>query len=80
MTDVTSYCPINLVSKISRVHERLILDTIDENLNQQDWMPDHYFGFRQGAGQCHRLSSIITKTKEDRKYSIATSLDVNSPD
>ena len=61
--DVSSYRPISLLRTIWQVPEKLILKNINKDLNPQDWIPNHQFGFRQAhstAQQCHlkQTSSI----------------------
>ena len=63
-TDVTSYRPISLLPTISKVLEKLILKRINKELNPQDWIPNHQFGFRQAQStiqQCHRVADTINK-------------------
>jgi hypothetical protein len=43
--DISSYQPISLLPTISRVLEKFILKKINKDLNPQDWIPDHQFGF-----------------------------------
>jgi hypothetical protein len=43
--DVSSCRPISLLPTISKVLEKLILKKINEDLNLQDWIPNHQFGF-----------------------------------
>jgi len=46
-TVISSYRPISLLPTISKLPEKLILKKINKDLNPQDWIPDHQFGFRQ---------------------------------
>jgi hypothetical protein len=49
-------------------------------LRPDEWIPHHQFGFRQGHStiqQIHRVTNIINKALEDRKYCAAVFLDVS---
>ena len=43
--DISFYQPISLLLTISKVLEKLILKKINKDLNPQDWIPNHQFGF-----------------------------------
>jgi hypothetical protein len=72
------YRPISLLPTISEVLEKLILKkSID--LNPQNRIPNHQFGFRQAHStmqQCHRITHVINKAMETPHYCTATFLDV----
>ena len=77
--DVSSYRPISLLPIISKVLKKLIFKKINKDLNPQDWIPNHQFGFRQAHStvqQCHRITDVINKTMENQQYSKAAFLDV----
>jgi hypothetical protein len=79
-TEVASYRPISLLSVLSKVFEKLILRRINKDLRPDEWIPHHQFGFRQGHStiqQIHRVTNIINKALEDRKYCAAVFLDVS---
>jgi hypothetical protein len=53
---------------------------INEDLNLQDWIPNHQFGFRQAHSrvkQCHRITDINNKAMENQQYCTAAFLDVS---
>ena len=78
--DASSYRPISLLPIISKVLEKLILRKINKDLNPQDWIPHHQFGFREAHSavqQCHRITSVINKTMENQQYCTAAFLDVS---
>jgi hypothetical protein len=75
-TEISSYRPISLLSVLSKVFEKLII----RDLRPDEWIPLHQFGFRQGhctIQQIHRVTNIINKALEDRKYCTAVFLDVS---
>ena len=79
-TEVTSYSPINLLSVISEIYEKLLLQRILSDTKSQDWFPSHQFGFRKAHStiqQCHHLTTIINKALEDHQYCSAVFLDVS---
>ena len=44
---ILSYGPISLLPIISNVLEKLVFKNVNKDLNPQDWIPNHQFGFRQ---------------------------------
>ena len=69
-TDVTSYRPISLLSVLSKLLEKLILHRRLSDPSSQDWIPSTIL-------QCHRLTTIINKTLEDRQYCSSVFLDIS---
>jgi hypothetical protein len=60
-TDVSSYKPISLLPRISKVLEKLLHKRMNKDKNKQDWIPHHQFGFRQAHStvqQCHRKQTL----------------------
>jgi hypothetical protein len=79
-TQITSYCPISLISVLFRVFEKLTLRRINKDLRPNKWIPHHQFGFCQGHStiqQVHRITNVINKALEDRSYCTAVFLDVS---
>ena len=79
-TDVTSYMPISLLPVLSKLLEKILLHRLLSDPRSQDWIPSHQFGFRKAHStiqQCHRLTTIINKTLEDRQYCSAVFLDTS---
>jgi len=57
-----------------------MLKKINKDLNPQNWIPDHQFGFRQAHStvkQCHRIRDVINKSMENQQYCTATFSDVS---
>jgi hypothetical protein len=78
--DVSSYRPISFLQIISKVLEKIILKKINKDLNPQDWIPNHEFGFRQAHStvqQCHRITDINNKAMENQQYCTAAFIDVS---
>jgi hypothetical protein len=53
---------------------------ISKDLNQQDWIPNRQFGFRQAHStvqQCHRITDFINRAMENQQHCTAAFLDVN---
>ena len=78
--DVQSYRPISLLPVIAKILEKLLLTRLLKEAQPLTWIPTHQFGFRKGHSttqQRHRLTDIINKTFEDRKYCNAVFLDVS---
>jgi hypothetical protein len=76
--DVSSYRPISLLPTISK--EKLILKKINKDLNPQDWIPYHEFGFQQAQAtvqQCHPITDVINKAMENQEYCTAAFLGVS---
>jgi hypothetical protein len=72
--NVTSYRPISLLPTISKILEKLVLKRINKELNPQDWITNHQFGFRQAHStiqQCHRVADTIDKALENRQFCTA---------
>jgi len=79
-TDITSYRPISLLPVISKILERLPLYRVNAEIQNQDWTPEHQFGFRKAhttIQQCHRLENNINQALEAREYCTALFLDIS---
>lgn len=73
--EVTSYRPISLLPTISKLYEKLLL----KRLKPLTHIPHHQFGFRSQHStidQVHRVTSVIEKAFEEKKYCTAVFLDV----
>jgi hypothetical protein len=79
-TETTSYRPVNIISVLSKVFENLILKRINKEVEPEEWIPRHQFGFRPGHSatqQTHRITNIMNKALEDRNYCTAMFLVVS---
>lgn len=80
LTDVSSYRPISLLPIMSKLLEKLLLKRIMSDLEFQNWIPEHQFGFRQGHStvqQCHRISNVINRALDNKQYCTAAFLDIS---
>lgn len=78
--DTSSYRPISLLPITSKVLERLILKRINTDIPNNQWIPNHQFGFRQGHStvqQTHRITQAINQAFEEKKYCTSVFLDVS---
>lgn len=68
--EIKSYRPISLLPIVSKVFEKLILKRIKPLIVDEEIIPVHQFGFRDGHAtidQVHRITDIIEKALEERK-------------
>lgn len=73
---ITSYRPISLLPTISKLFEKLLLKRLKPLIN----IPDFQFGFRNNHStidQVHRVTTMIERAFEERKYCPAVFLDVS---
>lgn len=57
-SDAGNYRPISLLSTLSKIFERMILNRIMEHLKQNDIILNEQFGFRKGHSSNHQLKRI----------------------
>jgi hypothetical protein len=60
--EVSSYCPISLLSIVNKLFEKLILRRLNADLKPDEWMPSHQFGFwnhHSTIQQTHRIIHTI---------------------
>jgi len=72
--DVSSYRTISFLPTMSKCQK------IYKDLNLQDWIPYHQFGFRKAHStvqECHRITDVINKAMENQQYCTAAFLDVS---
>uniref|UniRef100_A0A6M2DRL9 Putative rna-directed dna polymerase from mobile element jockey n=1 Tax=Xenopsylla cheopis TaxID=163159 RepID=A0A6M2DRL9_XENCH len=78
--ELSSYRPISLLSSVSKLFERLLLNRINLIINQKKSIPNHQFGFRNEHSttqQIHRVVNIINDSFQNKKYCSAVFLDIN---
>lgn len=79
-TKVESYRPISLLSNLSKLFERILVNKLTLSVEQNNVIPEHQFGFRRKHStteQVHRITSAILKTFEEKKYCSALFIDVS---
>jgi len=67
---VTSHRPISLLPITSKIFERLLLKRIQIDVDINEKIPTHQFGFRESHSttrQCHRIVNKILKILEEKK-------------
>lgn len=68
----SSYRPISLLSTLSKVFERLILDRLKDSL--QDKIPNYQFGFKQGHSTCHQIRRVVKYVKSNFSQGYSTGM------
>uniref|UniRef100_A0A6M2DQF2 Putative rna-directed dna polymerase from mobile element jockey n=1 Tax=Xenopsylla cheopis TaxID=163159 RepID=A0A6M2DQF2_XENCH len=80
LTSLNSYRPISLLSCISKILERLLLQRITDDYEESSWLPNYQFGFRKNHSttqQCNRITNTILEGLNKKQYNIAVFLDVH---
>lgn len=75
----TSYRPISLLPCMSKLFEKLLLKRLNPIIEAKQLIPDHQFGFRtkhSTIDQVHRVTNVISKALEEKKYCCGVFLDV----
>lgn len=78
--NVTSYRPISLLPSLSKLLEKLLLKRLKPIIEETNLIPEHQFGFRNGhstVDQVHRVTNVISKALEEKKYCCGVFLDVS---
>ena len=78
-TSPKSYRPISLLSALSKLFERLILDRVQEHVLNNNILLPEQFGFRKGhstAHQLYRVTNIIKRNKSVAKSTFMGLLDI----
>ncbi|KAL4090127.1 hypothetical protein QTP88_025026 [Uroleucon formosanum] len=76
---VTSYRPISLLPSLSKLFEKLLLKRLKPIIEVKQLIPEHQFGFRSKHStieQVHRVTNIINKALEEKKYCCGVFLDI----
>ena len=61
---LTNYCPISILSQLSKIFEKLIFTRINNYLEKYHLISDKQFGFRQNSSTSHAISNIYEKLKK----------------
>lgn len=78
-TSPKSYRPISLLSALSKLFERVILNRVQDHVSTNNILPPEQFGFRKGHSTAHqlfRVVNIIKKNKSVAKSTVMGLLDV----
>lgn len=70
----SSYRPISLLSSISKVFERIILTRLKCHLEENNIIPDHQHGFRQGYSTTTQLRRLIKHIKDGLRDKMSTGM------
>ena len=73
-TSPASYRPISLLSAISKIFERLILDRLLEEVCRNNILPPEQFGFRKGHSTVHQLQRVTNTIKQNKQVSKSTAM------
>lgn len=79
LNKVDSYRPISLLTTMSKLFEKIILQRLKPIIEAKKLVPSHQFGFRSHHStidQVHRITDVIEKSLENKKVCSAVFLDV----
>ena len=62
--DYSNYCPVSLLSNIEKIHEKLMHKRLHTLLNNNNFIPDLHFGFRQHYFTSHALTDITENIRK----------------
>ena len=77
--DLHNYCPISLLSTISKIFERVILNRSVSFLERNDLITATQFGFRHKHSTIHPILDLITECYQnidDKRFSTIIFLDI----
>lgn len=69
-----SYRPISLLSSLSKLLERIILNRINDFLDENEIIPEEQHGFKRKFSTTHQLSKVIKKAKNGLKEKHSTGI------
>lgn len=70
--ELSSYRPISLLSSISKILERVLLNRINDHLEENNIIPKQQCGFRTGRSTSHQLINVIKTAKENLRNKKST--------
>ena len=79
-SEASSYRPISLLSGLSKIFEKLLMQRLFEVEEFAKAVPSHQFGFRREHGTDHqlaRVSQFILRAYEDKQFCSAVFIDVS---
>ena len=72
-TNIDNYRPVNLLSNLSKILEKLVYKRLENFLSKQNFFIKNQFGFRKHhstAYACHVLISKVTEALDKGKYAL----------
>lgn len=69
-----NYRPISLLSSISKILERIILNRLSLHIEDSNIIPDVQFGFRRGHATVHQLARVVGDLKKAQNEKESTGL------
>lgn len=69
-----SYRPISLLSSLSKILERAILNRLSQFIDDKDILPNIQHGFRKNYSTLHQLHRVITHAKDKLETGASTGL------
>lgn len=73
-SDPASYRPISLLSALSKLAERVILNRLNEHLYSNDILMPEQFGFRAKHSTVHQLTRVVEHLSENIKKNLFTAI------
>jgi hypothetical protein len=73
-SSANSYRPISLLSSLSKILERVILERINDYISEKKIIPNEQMGFRTGLSSTHQLYKIVNHIKEKLDNKMSTGM------
>lgn len=73
-TSPSSYRPISLLSSISKIFERLILNRVLEHIEMNRIIPNEQFGFRKNHSTTHQLNRVAKFIHSNKSVAKSTAM------
>lgn len=70
----SNYRPISLLSSLSKVFEKIILNRLNVFIEDKNLLPDEQFGFRRSHSTIHQLQRVVQHTKTNFKNKKSTGM------
>jgi hypothetical protein len=73
-SDPSNYRPISLLSSISKILERIILQHLNAFISGHNVLPNHQFGYRAAHSTSHQLNRVVRHVKNRRAQGKSTGM------
>lgn len=73
-SDPSNYRPISLLSSLSKIFEKIILNRLNNIISDKQLIPNEQFGFRHGHSTCQQLKRVVNHIKNGFKLKKSTGL------